>query len=157
MLTIGHRVFAALPVLVGVSLLTFFVFRVLPGDAAEQLLGAEATAEQVRQLRAELEIDGAASERYFKWLRGAAVGDLGRSVTTGLPVASLIAERLPVTLELMVYALTLALALAIPAAMLGARKPGGLADRLMTLLSLAFLSAPGYVLAVVLVLLFAVY
>ena len=154
--TVRHRLLAIVPVLLGVSLLTFFVLRALPGDIAEELLGAEATIEQVRQLRTELNVDGTVFEQYTKWLRGVIVGDLGRSLATGLPVTSLVGERLPVTVELLAYALGLALVLAIPAALLGLRRPGGVVDRVATILSLGCLSAPGYVFAVVLVYLFAV-
>jgi peptide/nickel transport system permease protein len=154
---IAQRLLAILPVLLGVSLLTFFVFRTLPGDAAEQLLGAEATPEQVQQLRAELDLSGTSGERYLSWARGALMGDFGRSLATGLPVTSLIAERLPVTIELMIYALALALGLAIPVALVGTREPGGFVDRLAAFLGVAFLSIPNYVVAPVLVLCFAVY
>ena len=156
MLLVGRRLLVLTPVLIGVSFFTFLVLAVLPGDAAEQLLGAEATPERVEQLREELNLHGTPWERYLRWLGGVLKGDFGKSLASGLPVTSLLRDRLPVTLQLVCYVLLLALALAFPAALFAARRPGGTADRLSTIMSMASLSVPNYVLAVLLVYTFAV-
>ena len=151
-----HRLLTAIPVLLGVTLLTFVIVNLLPGNAALHLLGADATPEQVARLAAQLGLDKPAWERYWEWLTRALTGDLGESLANSLPVAALIGERLPVTLELVVYAFVLSIGFAVPVALLASRKPDGLFDRLSTALCLTGLSTANYVLAFVLVLVFSV-
>jgi peptide/nickel transport system permease protein len=145
------------PVLWGVSALTFVVMSVLPGNAAQQLLGVQATPAQVHQLELELGLDKPPWVRYASWLGGVLTGNLGRSLASGQPVTAVIGERLPVTLELVLYALVISVAVAVPVALLAARRPGGLADRLSMGISMAGLSVANYVLALVLVIVLAVY
>ena len=151
-----RRLVTAIPVLWGVTALTFVVLNVLPGNAARQLLGAEATPEQVEQLTAELGLDKPLLTRYWDWLVGVLTGDLGRSLASGQPVTEIFGERLPVTLELAFYALGVSLVLTIPVALLATRRPGGLADRVSMAVSMAGLSVANYVLALLLVMVFAV-
>jgi peptide/nickel transport system permease protein len=153
----GRRLLIALPVLWGVSLLTFVVMSVLPGNAAQQMLGVQATPAQVHQLELQLGLNKPAPVRYWEWLQGVLTGDLGRSLANKQPVTTIIAERLPVTLELVLYALAVSVLLTVPVALLAARRPGGLADRLSMGVSMAGLSLANYVLALVLVIVFAVY
>jgi len=152
-----RRLATTFPVLWGVTALTFAVMNLLPGNAAQQLLGAEATPEQVQQLTAELNLDEPFVTRYWDWLTGVVTGDLGRSLASGQPVTTIFGERLPVTLELAVYALGVSLALTVPVALLATRRPGGVADRVSMAASMAGLSMANYVLALVLVIVFAVY
>lgn len=152
-----RRLATAIPVLWGVTALTFVVLNVLPGNAAQQLLGAEATPEQVRQLTLELGLDRPLVTRYWDWLSGVLTGDLGRSLASGQPVTEIFAERLPVTLELAVYALGISLILTMPVALLATRRPGGFVDRVSMAVSMAGLSLANYVLALLLVIVFAVY
>lgn len=142
-------------VLLTVTLLTFLLLEWLPGDAAEALLGERATAEDVAALRAELGLDDPLPVRYARWLAGVATGDLGRSYRTGEPVAALLAERLPVSIELVLYAQALALAIAVPAAVLAARRRGGLFDRASAVGAFAAMSVPTYVYSLLLILVFA--
>jgi len=153
---VAGRLLSGLLVLIGVSLITFAVFNVLPGNAAQQLLGADATNEQVARLERELELHRPAWERYFDWTRRALAGDLGRSFASRQPVTTLLAPRVSATLELVAYALVLAIGFAVPMALLAAYEPNGLADRLGAVVSTVALSAPNYVLALLLVLVFAV-
>ncbi len=150
------RLLAALPVLVGISLLTFCMLNLLPGNAALSLLGADATPQQVAQLELELRLDRPASERYLEWMGQVLTGDLGRSIASGQPVSELIAERLPVTLELVACALLLSISFAVAIALLAAGQPNGLLDRVAAAISMIGLSVPSYVLAPILILLFAV-
>jgi len=152
----AHRGLVAIPVLFGVTLLTFFVLDLLPGSAARQLLGADATPEQVAALEVRLGLNRPARERYLHWLTGAVTGDLGKSIASNQPVTALVAERLPVTVELVALAFALSLALSVPAALFAAHRPNRLVDRLTMLLSMGGLSMPSYVLAPVLVLIFSV-
>jgi peptide/nickel transport system permease protein len=152
-----RRLLIAVPVLWGVSALTFVVMSVLPGNAAQQLLGAQATPAQVHALELQLGLDKPAWVRYADWLGGVVTGNLGKSIASSEPVTTIIGERLPVTLELVVYALLVSVALAVPVALLAARRPGGLADRVSMGISMAGVSMANYVLALVLVIVLAVY
>ena len=114
---IGRRLLAAIPVLWGVSFVTFLVVQVMPGDAATQLLGANATAQQVEDLRGRLGLDEPFLERYVSWFGDVLTGDLGRSYASEQSVPSIIGERLPVTLELLAFAFVVSLALTIPVAL----------------------------------------
>ena len=152
---IVRRLLSAVPVLFGVTLLTFFIVNLMPGNAAQHLLGAEATAEQVAQLEAQLHLDRPVWERYTRWLGDTLVGDLGKSLS-GQQVGDLVAERLPVTLGLVGYAFVLALGFAVPVALLAAHGPNRFVDRLSMVLSMIGLSVANYVLALLLVLVFAV-
>lgn len=154
---IVRRLAAAVPVLFGVSLVTFFLLDSLPGSAARQLLGADATPEQVRALEEDLGLDSPVAERYARWISRAVVGDLGQSIASSQKVAALLLERLPVTLQLVVFALIMALAIALPCAVLAARYPDQFADRVILASSMLFLSVPTYVFALLLVFVFAVH
>lgn len=152
----GRRLLAAIPVLWGVTFLTFAVMNVLPGDAAQQLLGANATPAEVRALELKLHLNEPFLVRYWHWFAGVLQGHLGASLTSGQPVTSILAQRLPVTFELVIYTFAVSVILAVPVAVLAARKPGSLADRLSMVVSMAGLSMAPYVLALLLVLVFAV-
>ncbi len=153
---IGKRLLMAVPILLGVSVLTFWVLNLIPGSAAQQLLGAEATAEQIRALEQQLSLDQPAPVRYLHWLGAALTGDLGTSVVSGQPVTGLLGEHLAVSGELLALAFLFSLGAAIPVALLAAFRPDGWFDRLSMLVSITGLSVANYVLALLLVLVFAV-
>jgi peptide/nickel transport system permease protein len=142
-------------VLFVVTLLAFLLVELLPGDAAEGLLGERATPEALAAARAELRLDEPLPVRYVRWLAAAATGELGRSARTDESVLTLLGERVPVSVELVILAQLVALALAVPAALLCARRPGGWFDRATRLVAFALMSLPGYVGALLLILLFA--
>src|SRR5690242_11337194 len=98
---LGRRLTYLVPVLIAVTLLTFLIAALLPGDFALAMLADEATPEKVAALHHEMGLDQPLALQYLHWLGGALAGDLGRSVRTGEPVLWAILERLPVTLELM--------------------------------------------------------
>jgi peptide/nickel transport system permease protein len=152
----GRRLLAAIPVLWGVTFLTYVVMNLLPGDTAQLLLGANATPAEIRQLSAELHLNEPFWVRYGHWLAGVFHGSLGTSVVNGENVTTIIGTRLPVTAELLLYAFVWSIALAVVVAVLAARKPNGLADRLSMLVSMTGLSVAPYVLALVLIYIFAV-
>jgi peptide/nickel transport system permease protein len=151
----GRRLLIAIPVLWGVTLLTFIVLNSLPGDAATALLGANATPAEVRALTIKLHLNEPFWVRYWNWLSGALHGNLGTSLYTHLPVTTIIAERLPVTIELVVYALVITFVVSIPLAVFSARRPRGVVDRTSMVLSMGGLSIAPYVLALLLILVFA--
>jgi peptide/nickel transport system permease protein len=152
----GRRLLLAIPVLWGVTLLTFAVMNLLPGNAAQEILGANATPAELHILEVRLHLNEPFWVRYGHWLGGALTGDFGSSFTSGQQVTSILAQRLPVTLELLVYAFLISVCVAVPVAVLAARRPGGVADRLSMVLSMAGLSIAPYVLALVLIYIFAV-
>jgi peptide/nickel transport system permease protein len=153
---IGRRLLAAIPVLWGVTLLTFIVVEALPGSAAQQLLGPNATPEQVAQLEEQLGTNRPMVERYLDWLGGVVTGDLGTSLSDQRSVTSVIGSALGVSTELVLLALFVSLAFTVPVALLAARKPGGVTDRISMAVSMTGLSVANYVLALVLVWVFAV-
>jgi peptide/nickel transport system permease protein len=153
---IGNRLAAAIPVLWGVTFLTFLVMNILPGDAASQLLGANATPEQVHELRVKLNLDEPFFTRYFHWLGDVVTGHLGSSLASDQSVTSILGERLPVTFELLAYAFIVSLLFTIPVAVLAARKPGGIVDRLSMFTSMLGVSVANYVLGLIFIYVFAV-
>jgi len=153
---IVRRLLAAIPVLFGVTFLSFVVMNSLPGDAAQELLGIQATPSQIHRLQAQLGLNHPFLTRYWDWLHGVLTGHLGHSLSSGQGVASILASDLPVTFELLAYAFLISVVLAVPIALLCARRPGGVIDRLSMAVSMAGLSIAPYVLALVLVYVFAV-
>src|SRR5258706_1713802 len=153
---IGQRLFYLLPVLLAVTLLTFLIASLLPGDLAYTILGDQATPERVEALRAQMGLDLPIWQRYLHWLWGAVQGDLGRSFRTGDNVLTAVTDRLPVSLELMVVAEVLGLLIAIPLAILCAVRSGSALDRALTGLAFGKLSLPPFMVAILLIYLFAV-
>lgn len=143
-------------VLFCVTLLTYMIVNILPGDVAIVILGSLATPEDIAGLRADLGLDRPMLVRYFDWLGSALSGDLGRSYRNGEPVVQAILDRLPVSLQLMVMAQLIALGIAIPVALLSVRRPGGLFDRISASAAFGFLAMPNFMLGIVLIYLFSV-
>jgi peptide/nickel transport system permease protein len=137
-----------------VSAITFAMIDLLPGDAAHVFAGPEASAETLAAIRHEMGLNAPVMVRYIRWIGRAVRGDLGLSLVTREPVWDALTVRLPVTLELLLFAQLMALSLAIPAAMICSRKPGGAVDRVLTTVSLASISLPNFVMAILLVFLF---
>ncbi|MBB3082036.1 ABC transporter permease [Geodermatophilus sabuli] len=150
------RLLMAIPIMLGVTVLTFWVLSLIPGNAAQQLLGPEATPEDIALLEQQLGLDKPGVVRYFDWLQGAVTGDLGNSLVSRQPVSEILSARLPVTAELVFLAFVVSLVLAVPVALLAAHKPGGVMDRISMMISTLGLSVANYVLALLLVLVFAV-
>lgn len=137
-----------------VSAITFAMIDLLPGDAANVFTGPEASVETVAAIRHEMGLDAPAIVRYFRWTFRAISGDLGVSLVTQEPVWDALVVRLPITLELLLFAQLMALSLAIPAAVICAKKPGGVVDRILTTVGFASLSIPNFVMAILLVFFF---
>ncbi|GAB2997988.1 ABC transporter permease [Amycolatopsis acidiphila] len=151
-----RRLLMAIPIVLGVSILTFLVLSLIPGDAAQLLLGPEATPAQVAALNHQMGLDQPAVLRYLHWLGGALHGDLGNSLVSGQPVTGELGSRLAVSGELVGLAFVISLGLAVPVALLAAYRPNRLVDRISMLVSITGLSVANYVFALLLVLLFAV-
>jgi peptide/nickel transport system permease protein len=152
----GRRVLAAIPVLWGVTFLTYVVMDLLPGDTAQILLGANATPAEIHQLSVELHLNEPFWVRYGIWLGDMFHGSLGQSLQSGENVTTILGARLPVTAELLLYAFVVSLVLAVGLAVLVARWPNGIIDRLSLVISMIGLSVAPYVVALVLIYLLAV-
>jgi peptide/nickel transport system permease protein len=143
-------------VVFAVSALTFLMVNLLPGDVAHVIGGEDATTEDIDAIRKELGLDRNIIARYFIWLRNAAGGELGSSYLTDEPVFDEICSRLPVTVELLLVSQCIALLLALPAGIAGAYRNGKILDRIVNALGFAFLSVPGFVMALVAIYLFSI-
>jgi peptide/nickel transport system permease protein len=153
-----RRIPSLLATLFAVSLLTFLTTSLLPGDPALQILGAEAaTPEAIAAVRSELNLDDPLPVRYLNWIGDALTGDFGRSYRTNEPVASAIGERLPVTAEIGILAIVIALAIAIPVGMLSAYRAGSRTDKIISSTSFGLLAVPNFMVAIFLILIFAVW
>ena len=139
-----QRLLAALPNLVGVVVITFLLTRALPGDPAAYFAGGAATQEAVEQVRAQLGLDKPLVEQFFRYCAGLARGDLGLSLTTGQPVLTELLQRLPASLELVLLALVLSCAVAIPLGVLAATRPGSWIDQLCRVITTAGVSLPTF-------------
>lgn len=152
-----RRLPSLLATLFAVSLLTFLMTSLLPGDPALQILGAEnATPEAIAAVRADLGLDDPLPVRYLHWIGDALTGDFGRSYRTNEPVSSAIIDRLPVTAEIGILAILIALAVAIPVGMLSAYRAGTRTDKLISSTSFGLLAVPNFMVAIFLILIFAV-
>jgi peptide/nickel transport system permease protein len=152
---VGRRLLAAIPVLIGVTFLTFAVFNTLPNDTAQAILGLSATPAAVAALNHSLGLDQPFFVQYWHWLTNVLHGNLGTSVQ-GVSVNHELATHLPVTLELLAYALVVPLILSIIMAVLAARKPNGIVDRFSMAVSMLGLSVAPYAFAFILIIVFAV-
>lgn len=150
------RLLLSVVTLVAVLTLIFFIVRILPGDPARVVLGDQATAPAIEALRAKLGLDRPILEQYGQFLRGAIVLDVGASMATGKPVLEVIEEVLPYTLELSGAALVIGCAIGIPLGIWSAMRRNRLADYVIRITSLAGLSFPAFVSAVLLLLAFAI-
>jgi peptide/nickel transport system permease protein len=127
-----RRLLQTVIVLVFVSFFAFMLLHILPGDPALVMLGAEASPEQVEQLRRELGLDRPLLVQYGTWLLNALQGDLGQSLTYGESVLQVIADRLPTTLYIGTVALVLTVLISIPIGVISAVKRGSFLDQLLT-------------------------
>ena len=151
-----RRVGAALIVLALSSIVIFLGVRALPGDPALALAGESRDPAQLAATRAKYGLDEPLPVQYVTWLSRVAQGDFGESSKSGLPVSDAVVDRLPVTLELALLSLVIALALGIPAGILAAVKPGSAWDYAGSALALVGLSVPHFWLGLMLILLVSV-
>lgn len=138
-----------------VSVFTFSIVNLLPGDPAAAVLGPDANAEQLDAFRAENDLDAPIPARYVSWLGDVVRGDLGTSLRSHQGVLDAIRERAPVSFELMLLTQIFALAVAIPAGMYAAYREGGRFDRSTTLATFGLIAIPNFMMALILIYLFA--
>jgi peptide/nickel transport system permease protein/oligopeptide transport system permease protein len=150
------RLLSTIPVLIGISLLLFFMLRMLPGDPAQVLAGQMASPEEIENIRHQLGLDRPIYEQYAVYMSHLVRFDLGRSARTQNPVTAEIWARLPNTILLAVVAITLACLFGIPAGIISAVRPYSWTDYLVTMSALFGISMPVFWLGLMLVVVFAV-
>lgn len=153
---IAKRIISVIPVLIIVSIVIFSLIHLVPGDPATAMLGDLATEEDIAALRIRMGLDKPLIEQYFIWIGNIFHGDFGMSVVNNETVGSLIISHIRPTISLAIYALVIAAVIAIPLGMIASRKKGSAVDHVVSVISLAGISLPSFLLGLFLMLLFSV-
>jgi peptide/nickel transport system permease protein len=151
-----NRLLIAIPTLFIVSLFVFALQHALPGDPFLVIAGEERDPEAIARLRAIYRMDDPVITQYFAWLWQVMQGEFGRSLRTGEPVLGLILQKLPVTIQLAIASMLVALAIGLPAGIIAAVRKGTSIDYAASAVALSGLSIPNFWLGIMLILLFAV-
>ncbi len=155
-----QRIIAFIPILLGVSILIFLMIRLIPGNAVTATLGIEAgmlNDAQRQSLEAYYGLDKPIVEQYIAWLGNVLHGNLGLSIVQGTPVLDMIVERFPLTLELAVIALILALIIGVPLGVLSAVRHNSAIDLFSRLFALVGLAMPNFLLGTLIIYVLSVY
>ena len=153
---IAKRLLAAIPVLLGLSIIVFLIMAMIPGDPATAILGSYATPENVEKLNRDLGLDKSLPQQYLIWLGNLLQGDFGRSYALNRPVLDEVLERFSATLILAGTALVLCSILGLLAGVVSAVRQYGWTDKIVTVLVLIGISLPSFWLGLLLILAFAV-
>lgn len=151
---LARRLLQAIPVVVGVVLVSFLLTRALPGDPAVYFAGPAASAESIAEITAALGLDKPLPVQFVVYVKNLLQGDLGQSLSTGQPVLSDLAKRLPASLELTLFALMLSCLIAIPLGIAAATHPGSWRDHLCRIVVTAGVSLPTFFTGIVLIYVF---
>lgn len=152
---ITGRLIGTIPVLFLVSLLTFLMIHLTPGDPVRLMLGDDASKEAIEALNRKLGLDQALPIQYLRWLGNLLTGDLGQSIRTRQPVLEAVGSRLPVTLELSLLSMVIAVSLGMATGIIAAIRRNSAADVASTTLALTGISIPNFFLGIVLILVFS--
>src|SRR5512145_2548071 len=155
-LYIVRRVIEMVPTVLGITLVVFLMMQSIPGDPVVALLGEAYTEEEAVKVRADYGLDRPILVQYLIWLGKLVQGDWGTSILSGRPVLQDVMIRLPVTLELIVLSMGVALAIAIPAAIIGALRQNTWADYTATSIAMIGVSIPEFFIGVLLLLVFSI-
>lgn len=150
------RLLQSVPVIFGVTIVVFFMVHLLPGNPALTLLGQSATPERVAALNEQLGLNAPLWDQYLRFLGNLAHLDLGTSITYQRPVTELVADAIPITLSLVIYALVLSLLISVPLAALAASAPGRLRDAAVRVFTLLGQGMPQFWVGIMLILLLGV-
>ena len=153
---VARRLLSAIPVLLLVTLISFGIMQIVPGDPAMIIAGLGASPQEVARIRTQLGLDQPPLVQLARWYQGLARGDLGQSLLLGRSVSRAVVERLPVTLSLSAYALLLTLGIGIPSGVLAALRPNTRLDQAVMTLALLGVSFPSFWLGLMLIVVFAV-
>ena len=149
------RLLELIPVLILVSIFSFFIIQASPGDPIDNYVRPGMTEEQIEDIKEEYELDGSMAQQYFRWMSHIMRGDLGTSIHQNRPVVDIIAERLPATLMLMGTALAFSLMIAIPLGLWAGLRKNKLSDNIISLISYLGISGPPFWLAMIVIILFS--
>jgi peptide/nickel transport system permease protein len=153
---IGKRLLITIPILLGISIVIFFVANSMPGDVLDVMVNPTIGKEQMELRRAELGLDQPIYVRYWQWVSHAVLGDFGYSLVTREPVAQIIGDRIPNTVLLMGMALLISLVFAIPAGIISAVKKYSMVDYTFTIGAFVGISVPTFFFGLILIYLFSV-
>ncbi len=137
--------------LVVISIVTFWLFHIVPGDPAASMLGTSASQEQLEDLRKELGLDQPLPTQYMNWIKGAVKGDFGTSIMYKKPVAKLLKGKLSVTLILGAMALAIVILIGIPLGVFTAGRKHAVSEQILNMLNLLGISFPGFFLSILLI------
>ena len=151
-----HRLLGALPILLIVSLITFAMIHLIPGDPAIAIAGMSATPEQVANIRRDLGLNQPLLSQLWDWYANLLHGNLGRSLLLGQPVVQATMQRLPVTLALSAYALVLTLFLGLISGIVAALRQNTWIDQAAMVLAMIGISVPSFYLGLLMIIVFAV-
>lgn len=154
--SILKKILTAIPVLLVVSIVLFLLLNVMPGDAADSMSTMDATAEEVEALRKSLGLNDPMYIQYLRWLKNVLKGDFGISFLNGASVTEKIVTRLPVTLELTLLAMLIAVAIALPMGVLSATHRNSTIDAIASFISMIGVAVPHFWLAMMLIIIFSV-
>ena len=150
------RILSYIPILVLISIMIFFIIRLIPGDPVQLMFGKKATAEQIQYVRTLYGLDKPLWQQYVTWISNILKGDWGTSIRLGEPVMGLVLERLPRTALLCVTGILLSIIIAIPSGIASAIKHNTGIDVGITTLNLLFISIPSFLFGILLIIIFAV-
>lgn len=153
---VARKVAQLIIVLLCVTFLSYLLLELLPGDPATRICAGQGGEECLVQKREELHLDDPVPVRYVRWLGGVVTGDFGVSARNAQPVSEALAQRIPVTVELLLFSQFIALVVAVPLGILAARRSGGLLDRSASVILFALLAVPSFMMALLLILIFPV-
>lgn len=148
-----RRLLQAIPVIIGVSLITFILMIMVPGDPVQKLLGQRASPEAVAEIRRNMGLDQPAWRQYLTMMGNIVTGDLGRSIVTREPVIREFTARLPVTVRLALLSMVFATVIGVVVGILSAVKQNSIIDRLAMFLTLTGISLPVFWYALIVILL----
>jgi peptide/nickel transport system permease protein len=151
-----RRLAILIPTLIFVSIIIFGLQQLLPGDPAIAMAGEERDPETIAQIREKYNLNKPIPVRYWLWISGVLQGDFGESIRIQLPVAQLLVEKLPVTIELAILAMLVALCIGLPAGMISALYNGRWQDYVANVIGLWGLSTPNFWLGIMMILFFSV-
>jgi peptide/nickel transport system permease protein len=151
-----NRLLQMIPTVIVLTILVFFMIRLIPGDPAVTMLGIEATPDRVQELRQQLGLDKSWPVQFGIYARNLARGDLGRSTLVRAPVMDLVQRRLPLTLFLVTYAMLLAVLMIVPLAVLAALKKDRAVDQIIRGFSIFMIVTPSFWIGILLLILLGV-
>ncbi|WP_456619050.1 MULTISPECIES: ABC transporter permease [unclassified Bradyrhizobium] len=154
-----RRLALLVPVLIGMSVVSFSLVHLIPGDVVSVIAGGEiaSDSEEARNIRRSLNLDQPLTVQYFTWINGVVHGNLGKSLVHNVPVSGEILAHLPVTLALTLMSLVISVVIGIPAGVLAAARRGRSLDAALRIVSLAGMAVPTFVASVTAVLFFSLY